>query len=193
MARYKNHKLPVLRGRLVCDVRRRNYEEVGFAGTRISCLRLRFNDFLSFVKIGKVFFQAFEFGEVVVDDVWICGIAHQKILVIVLGGIKGFKRFDFGDDGSRIDFASAKLGDVSLGDALLFIARVENRGALLRTGVRALAIPLRWIMHDRKENHQQLAVGDLRWIESDANGFGVARDAHTDSFVGAPASASRWL
>ena len=54
----------------------------------------------------------------------------------------------------------------------------------MRTGIRALAIPLRGIVRDRKENHQKLAVGDFRWIECDVNGFGVAGDAHTDGFIG---------
>src|SRR2546429_2819796 len=139
---------------------------------------------LSFVKIGEVFFQVFELGQVVVDDVRICGIAHQKILVILLGRIKGLKSFDFGDDGSGINLGSVKLGDVSLGDPLLFIARVENYRAVLRTGIRALAIPLRRMLRAEKENHQEPAVGDFRWIESDANGFGVAGDAHTDGFIG---------
>jgi hypothetical protein len=54
---------------------------------------------LGFVEIGKIFFQIFQFGKIVVDDVGIFGIVLQIILMVVLGRVESFEGLDFGDDG----------------------------------------------------------------------------------------------
>ncbi len=108
----------------------------------------------------------------------------EKILVIVLCRIKSLERLNFGDDGAGINLGGVELRHIRLSDALLLIVRIENGGAILRTGIRALAIPLRGVVRNGKENHQELAVSDFGRIEIDANGFGVSRDAHADTFVG---------
>jgi len=108
----------------------------------------------------------------------------QIILMIVLGGVEIFEGLDFGDDGAGVNLGNVELGEVGLGDAPLFVARVEDGRAVLRASVRPLAISLRGIMGDGEENHQQPAVGDFGSVVSDADGFGVAGDAHADTFVG---------
>src|SRR6266853_1006540 len=115
---------------------------------------------LRLIEARKVFFQVFQFREVVVDDIGIVGIVLQIILMVALSGIEGLERLDFRDDGTGVDFCSIELRDVSLRDAFLFLARVEDGGAVLRAGVRALAIPLGGIVRDGKENHQELAVSE---------------------------------
>ena len=48
------------------------------------------------------------------DDVGIGGILHQKVLMVVLGGVEALERRDLGDD-RRIEQAGfIELGDVGL-------------------------------------------------------------------------------
>jgi len=139
---------------------------------------------LRYVKSGEIFFQVFKLRKIVVDDVGIIRIALEKILMVVLGRIKGMISLDFGDNRTRIHFGGVELGNVRLGDAFLFGAGEENCRAVLRAAVRPLAIPLGWIVSDGKENHKKLAVSDFRRIKNDADGFGVTSNAHAYAFVG---------
>jgi hypothetical protein len=105
------------------------------------------------VETWKFFLQPFQFGQIVEDNVGVAGIFLQVILMIVLGGIERFERNNFRNDGARIDSSGIQLGDVVIGDAFLFVVRIKNGGAILRTGVRALAIQLRGIVSHGKINH----------------------------------------
>ena len=115
---------------------------------------------LGLIKIRKNFFQIFQFGQVVVDDVGIIGIVLEVVLVVALSGVESLEGLNFCDDGPGVNLRSVKLRDVSLGDALLFLAGVKNRGAVLGTSIRALTIPLRGIVRNGEKNHQELAVGE---------------------------------
>jgi len=81
--------------------------------------------------------------------------------VVILGWIKGLEGDNFGDDRPRIDLGGGELSDVGFRNTFLFVRSIENRGAVLRTGVRPLSVQLRGIMNHGKIDHQQLAVGDL--------------------------------
>ena len=105
------------------------------------------------IEIGKILFQVFEFGHVVDSDVGAVRIIFEVVLVIVLGGEKGFKGFDFGDDAVRVDFRDVELRDVGFGDALLRIGGVQNGGAVLRAYVRILPVELRRVVGHRKIDH----------------------------------------
>ena len=59
-----------------------------------------------------------------------------------------------------------------LRDPFLFFGRVENRGAVTRSGIVPLAILGRGVV-DLKEEFQQLPITQLLWIENDFNRFGV--------------------
>jgi len=55
-----------------------------------------------------------------------------------------------------IQLRDVGLGNAHLRLALLRLVHVENLGALLRTGIRALAIDLRRILDHRKGNSPEL-------------------------------------
>src|SRR6267154_2086947 len=67
----------------------------------------------------------------VVDDIGLIRVGLQVVLVIFFGAVKGSERRDLGDDLSGIRFCHIQLLDVGGGDALLFVAGVENRRAIL--------------------------------------------------------------
>jgi len=70
--------------------------------------------------------------------------------MIVLGAIECPARFDRGDDGRFEHVRGIELGDVGLRHPRLLIVRRENRRAILRAFVRALAVELGRIMRDRE-------------------------------------------
>src|SRR5712692_959807 len=104
--------------------------------------------------------------------------------MVALGGIEGLEGFDFRDYGPGVNLRRVELRDVGLSDALLLRAGVEDGRAVLRAGIRTLAIPLRGIVRDGEKNLQELAVAELRWIIGDADGFGVAGKAQGYALVG---------
>src|SRR6267154_2247651 len=55
---------------------------------------------------------------------------------------------------------------------LLLWRMKEDRGAILRTEIRALAVHLRRVVH-LPECVEQLLIGQCRWIESDLHDFGM--------------------
>src|SRR6266849_1344999 len=138
---------------------------------------------LRLIKARKILFQIFQFRQVVVDDVGIIGIVLYVVLMIALSRVEGLEGLDFCDDGPRVNLRSIELRDVGSSDALLLRAGVEDGGAVLRAGVRTLAVPLRGIVRDGEKNHQELAVAELSWIERTADGFRVAGEAHAHAFV----------
>jgi len=75
----------------------------------------------------------------------------EVVLVVVLGGVEGLQRDNLSDDGLRIDLCRVELRDISFGDFLLSLIRIENGRAVLRAVVRALAIELRGIVADGKK------------------------------------------
>ena len=59
-------------------------------------------------------------------------------------------------------------------EPLLIVIRVKNRGAVRGADIGALTIELSGIVRDGKKDAQQLAIGDLRRIVDDPDGFGMA-------------------
>lgn len=135
------------------------------------------------IEVGKFFLEVFEFGKVVHHDVGFVGMVLQVVLVVVLGGVETLQRNDLCDDGLRINLRGAELGNIGFSDFLLFIAEIENRGAVLGTVVRALTVEFSGVVADGKEKHQDLAVGNLRRVEDDFHRFSVARGAGADFVV----------
>ena len=77
----------------------------------------------------------------------------------------------------------SQLLDVCLGDALLLVAGVEDLRAVLRAFIGTLTIQFRRIVSHREVNLQKLAEGDLRGIEGDLDGLGVAGGAGAHDFI----------
>src|SRR6266704_3020628 len=117
---------------------------------------------LRLIKARKILFEIFQLGQIVVDDVGILRIVFQIVLVVALGGVKCLQWLDLCDDLSGVNFRGIELCDIGLSDALLIFIGVEDFGTILGAGVRTLAVPLRGIVGDGEENHQELAVGELR-------------------------------
>ena len=84
--------------------------------------------------------------------------------------------------GALENFGGVELLDVGVRDFLLIGVLVKNCGAVLGAVVRPLIIQFGGVV-DGEKNPQQLAVGDLRRIEDDFHGFGVAGFAGADGFV----------
>jgi hypothetical protein len=106
------------------------------------------------------------------------------MLVVRLGVIEAFERRDLGDDFSGEDVGGIELGDVGLCDAALLVAGIEDRRAVGGADVGALAVELSGIVGDGEEDAEELAVGDLRGIVDDLDGFGVAGGFGADLVVG---------
>src|SRR4029079_11789103 len=79
---------------------------------------------------------------------------------------------DFGHDLARPQARGVDVGDGVLSDVLLLIARVEDRRAVARADVVALAITRRRIV-DLEEELEQVTEADTRRIEDDLDRFGV--------------------
>src|SRR5215471_6638921 len=75
-----------------------------------------------------------------ISAVGLPGMIAEIVLVIVLGDIEGFRRPDFGDDRPPAGLFAVDLRDHLLRDAPLLLAVIEDRGAVLRAGIVALAI-----------------------------------------------------
>src|SRR5882757_8689925 len=58
----------------------------------------------------------------------------------------------------------------------------EDRGAVLRAEVRALAVHLRRVVH-LPESVKQLLIGQRRWIESNLHDFGMPGFIGADVFI----------
>src|SRR6266850_381712 len=71
---------------------------------------------------------------------------------------------DLRHDRTRECLRRGQLLDVALRNLLLLGVGVEDRPAVLGAVVGSLSIELRWIVHDREEDLQQLAVRYLRRI-----------------------------
>src|SRR5215467_7318858 len=84
---------------------------------------------------------------------------------------------------TRKYFCLFKLGDVCIGNALLFVVRIEDHRAILRANVRSLTIEFSWIMGHGEEDLKQLAVRDLGGVEGDLYGLGVPRAPSTHPFI----------
>ena len=108
---------------------------------------------------------------------------RQVILVISLGGIERREGTDLGDDRVRINLGLTELLDVRLRHALLVVVGEKDRRAILRAVIRPLAVQLRRVMRDRKEDPQQLAIGDLRRIVGHLDRFRVPGHAGADHLV----------
>jgi len=107
----------------------------------------------------------------------------QILLVVVFRGVKRNRRDNLRRDRFGIAVRLLQRLFRSLGLRLLLGRMEKNRGAVLRTPVRALAVDLGGIVVF-PENFQQVGIGDFGGIELDFDGFGVARAIGTDFLIG---------
>ena len=98
---------------------------------------------------------------------------HKVILVIAFRYVKRLEWDHLGYDLPAKNFSLVQLLNIGLRDPLLFIVRVEDYRPILCAGVGPLPIQFSGIMRDRKEHLEQLTIGDLGRIVSDADRFGM--------------------
>ena len=72
--------------------------------------------------------------------VWLVWVVGEIFLVIIFGRPEFVERGDLGDNRSVINALGGDLGDGLVGDALLFVRMIKDRGAVGRTDVAALAV-----------------------------------------------------
>ena len=100
------------------------------------------------VHIRELFLQRADLRQIVVDDVRIRRVLLEEVLVIRLCRIKRLQRIEARDDRTRINLRRLELRDAGLGDLRLRLVLRENLRAILRAGVRSLAVELRWVVRD---------------------------------------------
>ena len=98
------------------------------------------------------------------------GVAVQVILVLGFGFAEIAGGGDLRYDPSRPKTRSIDVGDRILSNALLFLARVEDRRAIACPDVIALAVSRGWIVNLEKE-FQQPAVAYPRGVEDNFDRF----------------------
>jgi len=110
-------------------------------------------------------------------------IVGEKFLMVIFRRIKFSQRLDSRDNRifkplSRIEFFYESIGLL-----LLFFVSVEDRRAILGSGVIALTIQRGWIVSGEKNRHQ-IAERYLPGIEFNLNCFGMTCGPGTDLLVG---------
>src|SRR5580698_7358218 len=102
------------------------------------------------------------------------GVMYQIVLMIILVIVETPERIDGRGYRPCKDMRLIQLLDVSLSNTLLIFVAVENRRPVLRADIGALAVELGGVMHHRKCNLQNLAVGNGSRVEGDFHGLRVA-------------------
>jgi hypothetical protein len=103
------------------------------------------------------------------------GIALEIILVLRLGFPEIADRCHLGHDFARPEAGGVHVDYGVFRDTLLLIICVEDRRAISRADIVALAIARRRIM-DLKEEFQQIAIADRVWIEHDLDRLVLVHD-----------------
>src|SRR5512133_2256104 len=99
-------------------------------------------------------------------------VALQVVLVLRLGLPERTGRGDLGDDLAGPQPGRLDVGDGVGGDPALFLIEVEDRRAVARAEVVALAVARRRVV-DLEEELEQLTVGGHLGIEDDLDRLGV--------------------
>src|SRR5450755_1570934 len=102
---------------------------------------------------------------------------NQIILVIVLRRIKSSERLYASSYWPRKRVRLFQLADIGLCNTLLALIGVENCRTILRADIRPLTVNLGGIVHHRKCDLQNLAVGNGGRNEGYLYRFRVARDS----------------
>lgn len=97
----------------------------------------------------------------------------EVLLVVFLGAVKGAGGLEFGHDGAIENVRFFQRSDGFARFGFLFGVMIENRGAVLGAEIGSLAIERGGIVVLEKSG-DKFAIGDLRGIEFDFHGFGVA-------------------
>ena len=110
-------------------------------------------------------------------------VQRQKVLVVFFRRIEAFQWLDLRRDRPAERAGMVELLDIGFRQLHLARACREYGRAVLRSGIGALAAPLRRIMRHREEDAQQLAGRDHARIIGDLDQFRMAGAPGADSFI----------
>src|SRR3954454_5586281 len=133
-----------------------------------------YQDRFGAVGVREKLLERFDLRQVVGGDVGVVGVQRQEILMVVLGRVEGAGRLDAGGYRPVVDVGLIELRDVGPGDPLLLRAGREQRRAVLRADVRALAIALGRVVSDGEVDLQDTAVADPARVVGDLDRLRVA-------------------
>ena len=179
--------------RLECDIEMIFPLQAIFLAIEQKCKRL-------FVQRRKLLAQMFQFWHVVEDDIGLEGMQRQIVLVMLLSRIELLQRHNLRNDGRgkyagaqdrqaissrqrQLAALEARSTDVILRDLVLLLAAIEDRRAVLASGVRTLPVQLGGIMRHIEKHLQQLLIGNLLGVEMDTHRFGMAGRSFAHHFV----------
>src|SRR5579863_10511080 len=103
-------------------------------------------------------------------------------LVVLLGRVERSRRHDLRHTWTLENAGRFERRLRLAGGGFLFGIMEENRRAVLRAEIGALAVHLRRVVA-LEENREQLAVGDFAWIELDFDGLGMTSLTCANLFV----------
>src|SRR4030095_9692740 len=100
------------------------------------------------VVVGKDLLQGLYLRNVVEDNVGLVRVQRQIVLVIVFRRIERVELVDLGRDPLLVALRRMELGDVGLRHFFLLVIGEEDRRAILRADIGALAVELGGGVHD---------------------------------------------
>ncbi len=112
----------------------------------------------------------------------LAGIAGKVFLMIFLGWVEGFERYELGDNGVVKELFCSQFSDDFFSFRFLRFVGVEDGRTVLGTDIRALAVERGWVV-DGEKDVQKVRKGDDGRVEGDLHGLGMTRGAAADLFV----------
>ena len=119
-----------------------------------------------------------------VGYVRVFGVQPVVALVVAFGGPELLERHHLSHDFTIIFLRSIDLGDGGFEGFFLFRRAVENDRAVLRAGVRSLAVQLRGVVRGGEEDVGQLLIADYFGVVVNLHRFGVAGGFFSHLLVG---------
>jgi hypothetical protein len=136
--------------------------------------------------------EGLELRDIVVDDVWIIGVVHEVVLMVVLGGIEGPQGRDFGHDWGTKSVMLFKVGDEALRLRALRVGSIEDLRAILRSLVRTLTVEFGWVVRDEEVDVEKIGERNLGRIVADVDRLRVTgRTGAHDLVVSSRSSTAR--
>ena len=137
---------------------------------------------MRFEQRGELLVQLIELGRDRDLAIRLIGVVGVVFLMVILGGVELGQGLQGGDDGVSEHLGLVQFLDENRSFLLLPLVGVENRRAILRAHVAALAIECGGVVGGKEDRHQ-VAKGNLRRIEFDFDDLGVAGYPHADLLI----------
>src|SRR5205807_6900420 len=100
------------------------------------------------IKAGELLAKACDLRQVVDHYVRLIRMVNGVVLMIALSFVECFQGVNLRCDAAIEDLRLVELIDISFCNVLLFVIRVKDRGAILRSNIGPLPIQLSWIVRN---------------------------------------------